>query len=50
MLKSIERFFNKKINPADGVTSSEVTEHSLMLATAALLIEISKADACDKPR
>jgi len=44
MLKSIERFFNKRIKSVDTVTGKEATDHSLMLATAALLIEISRAD------
>ncbi|MBE9532464.1 MAG: TerB family tellurite resistance protein [Proteobacteria bacterium] len=44
MLKSIERFFNKRIKSTDTVTGKEATDHSLMLATAALLIEISRAD------
>ncbi len=49
MLKTIERFFNKRINPTGGVTSKEVTERALMLATAALLIEISRADSVISP-
>ncbi len=49
MIKTIERFFNKRINPAEGVTSKEVSDHALMLATAALLIEISRADSVISP-
>ncbi len=45
MLKSIQRFFEKKIRPeGDAVTSQKVTEESLRLATAALMIEATKAD------
>lgn len=49
MLKAIERFYNKRISPAGGVTGAEVSERSLMIATAALLIEISKADQVISP-
>ncbi len=49
MIKAIERFYNKRINPADGVTSAEATDQALMLATAALLIEISRADSVITP-
>jgi uncharacterized tellurite resistance protein B-like protein len=44
MLKAIQRFYDKNIRPAEGVTSQEATEHSLRLATAALLVEITRAD------
>lgn len=44
MLKAIQKFYEKKIRPVEGVTSREATGHSLMLATAALLIEAARAD------
>lgn len=44
MIKAIKRFYEKNISPAEGVTSGEATEHSLRLATAALLIEATRAD------
>jgi len=44
MIKAIERFYNKRIRSPNGVTSAEATDSALMLATAALLIEISRAD------
>ncbi|MFQ5735765.1 MAG: TerB family tellurite resistance protein [Thermodesulfobacteriota bacterium] len=44
MIRSIQRFFEKKIRPARGVTTEKATEDSLKLATAALLIEAAKAD------
>jgi len=47
MLRSIQRFYNDLIQPRpepDGVTNREATERSLRLATAALLIEASRAD------
>lgn len=44
MLKAIQRFYEKKLRPDPGVTSREATEPALRLATAALLIEITRAD------
>jgi len=46
MLKAIQRFYNDVLNPRepDGVTSREASEHTLRLATAALLIEVTRAD------
>lgn len=47
MLKAIQRFYNDYLGPgpeAEGITSREATEHALQLATAALLIEASRAD------
>ncbi len=44
MLGSLKVFFDKKIRPREGVTSKKATEHSLRLATAALLIEAVRAD------
>ena len=49
MIKSIERFYNKRIKSSGGVTSVEATDQALMLATAALLIEISRADSVITP-
>ncbi|MFQ5480360.1 MAG: TerB family tellurite resistance protein [Thermodesulfobacteriota bacterium] len=45
MLRNIKGFFDKKIRPAGGVTSSRATARSLQMATAALLIEAAGADA-----
>jgi uncharacterized tellurite resistance protein B-like protein len=45
MLRSIKTFFEKKIRPAEAVTSRRATDEALRLATAALLIEAVKADA-----
>jgi uncharacterized tellurite resistance protein B-like protein len=44
MLRSIQRFFETRISPVSGVTSKEVTESTTQLATAALFIEITRAD------
>jgi len=47
MLGNIKRFFEKSITGrkiSSGVTSEKVTEEGLKLATAALLIEITRAD------
>ncbi len=45
MFRSIKTFFDKKIRPAEAVTSRRATDEALRLATAALLIEAVKADA-----
>jgi uncharacterized tellurite resistance protein B-like protein len=48
MLNAIQRFYNDFINPRPdpgGVTSQEADERSLRLATAALLIEVTRADS-----
>ncbi len=46
MLKAIQRFFDQNMQPASrAITSIEATDHALMLATAALLIEIMRADS-----
>lgn len=46
MLKAIQRFYRNHIEPpADAITAREATEHALQLATAALLIEVTRADA-----
>ncbi len=44
MISSIKQFFEKNIKPSPN-TSVEVSEHSLQLATSALLIEMMRADA-----
>jgi uncharacterized tellurite resistance protein B-like protein len=47
MIKAIQRFYSDFLQPRpepDGVTSREATEQSLRLATAALLIEVTRAD------
>jgi len=47
MLKSVQRFYNDFLNPRPapgGVTSQEADARSLRLATAALLIEVTRAD------
>ena len=48
MIKSIQRFFEEKLSPAKGVTSREATEENMQLATAALLIEVTRADSAVK--
>ena len=44
MINTIKQFFNKHMKPAPDRTE-EVSEHSLRLATAALLIEMMRADS-----
>jgi uncharacterized tellurite resistance protein B-like protein len=44
MIKRIKEFFDKQMKPAPD-RSEEVSEHSLRLATASLLIEMMRADA-----
>ncbi len=44
MIGTIKQFFKKNIKPSSDRTD-EVSEHSLQLATAALLIEIMRADS-----
>ena len=47
MLGNIKRFFEKNISgkkTGGGITSEKITEQALQLATAALLIEITRAD------
>lgn len=44
MVSTIKQFFEKYIKPSPE-NSDKVTEHSLQLATAALLIEMMRADA-----
>ncbi len=43
MIRSIKQFFKKNIKPSSD-SSEQVSEHSLQLATAALLIEMMRAD------
>lgn len=46
MLKAIQRFFDSNIRPAsEAITDREATGHALRLATAALLIEVMRADS-----
>ncbi len=48
MLGNIKRFFEKNITGkkvSSGITSEKVTEDGLRLATAALLIELTRADS-----
>lgn len=44
MLKSIQKFFEASIQPAAQAPQNEASEHALQLATAALLIELTRAD------
>ncbi|MFQ5586788.1 MAG: TerB family tellurite resistance protein [Thermodesulfobacteriota bacterium] len=44
MLRNIQRFFDTRISSPTGVTNQAATDSSLQRATAALLIEITKAD------
>ena len=47
VLRAIQQFFDTRIQPAAGETSktdSSSSQHSLQLATAALLIEMTRAD------
>ncbi len=46
MVIGIKKFFKKHIKPSPA-GSDEVSEHSLQLATGALLIEMMRADAED---
>jgi uncharacterized tellurite resistance protein B-like protein len=47
MLRTIQEFFDKRIGAAS--TVPEATERALQLATAALLVEVSRADHEIKP-
>jgi len=44
MLKSIQRFFETRMSPGEGVTGREINDRSVRIATAALLIETARAD------
>ncbi len=45
MFGNIKQFFDRRISPEQGLTSKEASDHTLKLATAALLIEIVRADS-----
>ncbi len=49
MLEAIEDFFETHINPADESANTGVTDRRLQLATAVLLIEMTRADHETKP-
>ena len=50
MLKAIQRFYQTRIQPqSEAITDKEATEHALMLATAALMLEVTRADKEDHP-
>lgn len=44
MLKSVRRFFDQNIKSVSGGRQGELPERALQLATASLLIEVSRAD------
>ncbi|MDH4228388.1 MAG: TerB family tellurite resistance protein [Nitrospirota bacterium] len=45
MLDTIQRYFNRHMRPApDGITSRPADAHALRVATAALLVEVTRAD------
>ena len=44
VLKAIQQFFDTQIEPATRATSAESSSHGLQLATAALFIEMTRAD------
>lgn len=44
MVNTIKQFFGKYVKPTSGVTDN-ISEHALQIATAALLIEMMRADA-----
>jgi len=45
MVSAVKQFFEKYIKPPSGTADRAVSEHSLCIATAALLIEMMRADA-----
>jgi len=45
MIGSIKRFFDEKLKPDERVTERKATDRNLKLATAALLIEVTRADS-----
>lgn len=45
MIRSLKRFFEDRLSHEKGVTSHKATEHTVRLATAALLIEVTRADS-----
>ncbi|ALP53993.1 hypothetical protein Tel_13100 [Candidatus Tenderia electrophaga] len=44
MLKSVRRFFDQNIKSVSGERHGELPERALQLATASLLVEVSRAD------
>jgi uncharacterized tellurite resistance protein B-like protein len=45
MLRAIQEFFDNRIRPdAAGISAAQDQEHTLQLATAALLVEMTRAD------
>lgn len=44
MLRGVRRFFDQKIKSVSGGRQDELPERALQLATASLLIEVSRAD------
>lgn len=49
MLSSFRRFFDDFMAPAGADAPPQVHEHQLQLATAALLVEMARADFADDP-
>jgi uncharacterized tellurite resistance protein B-like protein len=48
MLRALQEFFESNMRPSGSTTSEEDREHALRLATAALLIEMSRADFTER--
>ncbi len=44
MIRTIQEFFDARIKQVSGVSQQEAPERPLQLATAALLVEVSRAD------
>jgi uncharacterized tellurite resistance protein B-like protein len=44
MVTAIKKFFDKHIKPSPNSSSDGISEHSIQLATTALLVEMMKAD------
>lgn len=49
MLSSFRRFFDEFLAPMSADAGPQVREHQLQLATAALLVEMARADFADDP-
>lgn len=49
MIRAIREYFEHNMQPSTTGASEHSTEHALQLATAALLIEMSRADFQEKP-
>ena len=49
MLSSFRRFFDEFLVPVSADAEPQVHEHQLQLATAALLVEMARADFADDP-